>query len=189
MRCPLEKAQMERGLKEKVKNGKCYIVYEVKCQSLIHVQLFATPWTVQPSRLLCPWDSPGKNTEVNCHSYLQEIFPTQGLNLGLLHCRRILYHLIHQGSSRALNTAVIKILLNDLFLQISETEIDTQTVPIKCRYHSLNCSLCCTKQNPSQYPLGFMLYTLFSPQVWMKEEVRNLGEQVVNQVLLTTHLE
>ena len=31
MRCPLKKAQMERGLKEKVKNGKCYIMYEVKC--------------------------------------------------------------------------------------------------------------------------------------------------------------
>ena len=29
---------------------------------------------------------------------LQEIFQTQGLNLGLLHCRQILYHLSHQGS-------------------------------------------------------------------------------------------
>ena len=33
---------------------------------------------------LCPWDSPGKNTGVGCHFLLQEIFPTQGLNLGLL---------------------------------------------------------------------------------------------------------
>ena len=32
-------------------------------------------------------DSPGKNTGVGCHSLLQGIFPTQGLNLGLLHCR------------------------------------------------------------------------------------------------------
>ena len=32
-------------------------------------------------------DSPGKNTEVGCHALLQEIFPTQGLNPGLLHCR------------------------------------------------------------------------------------------------------
>ena len=31
------------------------------------------------------------------HSLLQEIFPTQGLNLSLLHCRQILYHLSHQG--------------------------------------------------------------------------------------------
>jgi len=38
--------------------------------------------------LLCPWDSPGKNTGVGCHSFLQEMFQTQGLTphlLGLLH--------------------------------------------------------------------------------------------------------
>ena len=40
-----------------------------------HVWLFETPWTVA-SRLLCPWDSPGKNTGVGCHFLLQEIFPT-----------------------------------------------------------------------------------------------------------------
>ena len=45
----------------------------------------------QPTRLLCPWDSPGKNTGVGCHFLLQEIFLTQGLNLPLLHCRWILY--------------------------------------------------------------------------------------------------
>ena len=33
-----------------------------------------------PARLLCPWDSPGKNTGVGCHSCLQGIFPTQGSN-------------------------------------------------------------------------------------------------------------
>ena len=33
-------------------------------------------------------DSPGKNTEVGCHAFLQGIFPTQGLNSGLLHCGR-----------------------------------------------------------------------------------------------------
>ena len=43
-------------------------------------------------------DSPGKNTGVDCHSLLQGIFPTQGLNPGLPHCRWILYHLSHQGS-------------------------------------------------------------------------------------------
>ena len=52
----------------------------------------------QPSRLLCPWDSPGKNTEVGSHSFLQGIFMTQGSNPDLLHCRQILYHLSHQGS-------------------------------------------------------------------------------------------
>ena len=42
--------------------------------------------------LLCPWDSPGKKTEVGGHSLLQGIFPTEGLNPGLLHCKWILYH-------------------------------------------------------------------------------------------------
>ena len=45
--------------------------------SLSGVRLFVTLWTV-PSRLLCPWDSPGKNTGVDCHFLLQGIFPTQG---------------------------------------------------------------------------------------------------------------
>ena len=43
-------------------------------------------------------DSPGKNTGVGCHALLQGIFPTQGSNLRLLHCRRILYQLGYQGS-------------------------------------------------------------------------------------------
>ena len=55
------------------------------------------PRGLQPARLLCPWDSPGKNTGVGCHSLLQGIFPAQGQNLGLLHCRQILYQLSHQG--------------------------------------------------------------------------------------------
>ena len=40
---------------------------------------------------------PGKNTAVGWHFLLQEIFPIQGWNLCLLHCRQILYHLSHQG--------------------------------------------------------------------------------------------
>ena len=53
---------------------------------------------LEPTRLLRPWDFPGKNTGVGCHFLIQEIFPTQGLNLGLLHCRPTLYCLSHQGS-------------------------------------------------------------------------------------------
>ena len=48
------------------------------------------------------WNSPGQNTGVGSLSLLQGIFPTQGLNLGLLHGRRILYQLNHQGSPRIL---------------------------------------------------------------------------------------
>ena len=44
----------------------------------------------------------GKNTGAGCHALLWGIFPTQGSNPGLLHCRWILYHLRHQGSPRIL---------------------------------------------------------------------------------------
>ena len=43
-------------------------------------------------------DFPGQNAGVGCHTLLQGIFPTQGQNPGPPHCRRILYHLNHQGS-------------------------------------------------------------------------------------------
>ena len=43
-------------------------------------------------------DSPGKNTRVHCHALLQGIFPTQGSNPGIPHCRWILYHLSYKGS-------------------------------------------------------------------------------------------
>ena len=55
------------------------------------------PHGLQPARLLCPWNSPGQNTEVGTWSLLQRIFPTQGLNQDLLHCRQILYQLSYQG--------------------------------------------------------------------------------------------
>ena len=51
---------------------------------LSRVQLFETLSTVA-TRLLCPWDSPGKNTGVGCYFLLQGIFPTQGSNLHFLH--------------------------------------------------------------------------------------------------------
>ena len=59
-------------------NGLC-----VCAQLFASVQFFATPWTVT-HRVLCLWDSPGKNTGVGCHSLLQGLFPTQQLNPCLL---------------------------------------------------------------------------------------------------------
>ena len=50
-------------------------------------------------------DSPGENTGVRCHALLQGIFPTQGLNPDLPHCRQILYCLSYQGSFISLQTA------------------------------------------------------------------------------------
>ena len=51
-----------------------------------------------PAKLLCSWNSPGKNTGVGSLFLLQGIFPTQGLSPCLLHCRQILYCLSSQGS-------------------------------------------------------------------------------------------
>ena len=51
-----------------------------------------------PQGLYSPWNSPSKNTGVGSLSLLQGIFPTQGLNPGLPHCRWILYQLSYEGS-------------------------------------------------------------------------------------------
>ena len=54
------------------------------------------PMDCSPPGFLCAWNSLGKNTGMGCDSLLQGIFPAQGLNLGLLHCRQILHHLSHR---------------------------------------------------------------------------------------------
>ena len=64
---------------------KVKVLVTQSCQTLCDHRLL-------PSRLLCPWNSPGKNNGVGCYSLLQGIFPNQGSNPGLLHWRKILYH-------------------------------------------------------------------------------------------------
>ena len=53
------------------------------------------------AKLLCPWDSPGKNTGVHSPSLLQKAFPTRGSNPGLLPHRQTLDCLSHQGAQYA----------------------------------------------------------------------------------------
>ena len=55
------------------------------------------------SRLLRPWDFPGKNTGVGCPFLLQGIFPTQRSNLGLSYCGQALHRLNYQGNPQVLN--------------------------------------------------------------------------------------
>ena len=62
---------------------------------------------MDPARLLCPWNSPGQSTGVGSHSLLQGIFPTQGLNPGLPHCRWILHPLSHWGSPNFMTSNVL----------------------------------------------------------------------------------
>ena len=58
--------------------------------------------SLQPHGLYSPWNSPSQNTGVGSRSLLQWIFPTQGSNPGLPHCRWILYQLSHKESPRTL---------------------------------------------------------------------------------------
>ena len=67
--------------------------------SLVKVKV-AQSNSLPPHGLYNPWDSPGQNTGVGSRSLLPGVFPTQGLNPGLPHCRQILYQLSHKGSPR-----------------------------------------------------------------------------------------
>ena len=71
-----------------VNGGKLYGFMTVCCVSECKAALVVSdswqPGGLQPARLLCPWDSPGKSTGVGCHALLQGIFPSQGLNRWLL---------------------------------------------------------------------------------------------------------
>ena len=71
----------------------------VRCV-LSRVRLFCDPVDCDPPGSSAHGISPGKNAGVGCHFLLQGIFPTQGLNPRVLHCRQILYSLSHLGSGR-----------------------------------------------------------------------------------------
>ena len=76
----------------------CVCVCVCVCVSCSVVSDSLWPHGLQPARFLYLWNSPRKNTGVGSHSLLQGIFPTQGLNLGLLHWMQSFYCLNHQGS-------------------------------------------------------------------------------------------
>jgi len=88
------------------RNVKTQVTYlnEVCAVLCLVAQLCPTLWDPMdfPPGSSVHGDSPGKNTRVGCHSFLQGIFPTQGSNPGLLHCRWILYRLSHQGNKWSL---------------------------------------------------------------------------------------
>ena len=67
-----------RSKKDPIHTHVCASACSVMSTSLQHHGLY-------PTSLLCPWDSLGKNTRVGCHFLLKGIFPTQGLNLYVLH--------------------------------------------------------------------------------------------------------
>ena len=75
--------------------GSCSQCFDSESHSVV-------PNSLQHHVLYSPQNSPGQNTGLGSCSLLQGIFPTQGSNPGLPHCRQILYQLSHQGSSRIL---------------------------------------------------------------------------------------
>ena len=89
--------------KEYIKTVYCHPAYLTYMQSLYVCSVAQSCLTLcDPIDFNSPGstvhgDSPVKNTGVGCHALLQGIFPNQGSNPGLPHCRLILYHLSHLG--------------------------------------------------------------------------------------------
>ena len=81
------------------------------------------PHELQPTRLLCLWDFPGKDTGVGCHFLFQGIFPTQGSNLGLPHCRQIFYQLSYKGSLKLFQKIAEEGTLSSSFYEATVTLI------------------------------------------------------------------
>ena len=76
----------------------CFTVYAVLCLVAQSCPTLCHPTDCSPPGFSVHGDSPVKNTGVGCHALLQRIFPTQGSNPGLPHCRWIFYCVSQQGS-------------------------------------------------------------------------------------------
>ena len=90
--------------------------------------------SLRPHGLYSPWNSPGQNSGVGSLSLLQEIFPTQGPNPGLPHCRWIVYQLSYKGSF-VKDTCLNQIYVATIFSMKSESEIVSHSVmsdPMDC---------------------------------------------------------
>ena len=101
------------------------------------------PQELYPARLLCPWNSPGKNTGVGSRSLLQGIFPIQGSNPGLLHCRWIINHLNPQGSPRLLEWVAFPTLgeLPDLEIEPWSPALQADSLPAELPFLSTWASI------------------------------------------------
>ena len=107
------------------------------------------PHELQPTRLLCPWDSPGKNTGVGCPFFLQGIFPIQELDWSLLHGRWILYH----WATRDMYNLKITFNIRHLTLQIKMSEWDWIKNQGTELWNCLNNTEMTLSQQPPRCPL------------------------------------
>ena len=142
-KCPTSQS-FEVQKRRRSKYSKCNAKYKNIMQGVIWVswncwnKLPKTSWksesrsvmsdTLWPHELYRPWNSPGQNAGVGSHSLLQEIFPTQGSNPGLLHCRQILFQLSHRGSPYKLGSLQQNTILSQFshsFLIVLEGESES----------------------------------------------------------------
>ena len=84
----------ELGIKSNIFLGESFFTKLVLSLVAQLCPTLCNPMDCSPPGSSVHGDSPGKNTEVSCHALIQRIFPIQALNLGVLHCRQILCHLI-----------------------------------------------------------------------------------------------
>jgi len=130
-------------------------------------------WVAQSCSTLCDpkdWslpgssvhgDSPVKNAGVGCHAFFQGIFPTEGLNPGLPHCRWFLYHLSHQGSPRVLEWVAYP-------FARGSSQLRNQT-KVSCIADGFFTSWA-TREALSSYKLLFALFCLASTSVHMHRD-------------------
>ena len=95
-------------------------------QLLSCVQLFCNPMDRSLPGSFCPWDFPGKNTEVGCHFLPQGLFLTQGLNPRLLHWQVDSLLLSHQGGPSMWSLEILSLFVRKI-LKASERLISWWT--------------------------------------------------------------
>ena len=113
-----------------------------------------------PHELYSPWNSLGQNTGVGSLSLLQQIFPSQGSNWGLLHCRWILYQLSYLSSTQdgnlslpnSTDNAGVQIKCHRLFPSVTHHP-DCDSVSIPENSHSPRSHITMTQC----YPPGFAM--------------------------------
>jgi len=118
-------------------NQRLFKVKETESHSVVSDSL-------RPRGLCSLRNSPGQNTAVGSHSLLQGIFPTQGPNPGLLHCRQILHQLSHQGSPKVIQNPLKYHSENNLY-----------SMQMKCQWEVMIIG----PQNALDFPGGSVIKT------------------------------
>ena len=92
--------------------------------------------------LYSPWDSPGQITAVGSISLLQGVFPTQGSNPGLPHCRRIPYQLSHKGNPRLLDWVAYPFSSrpSQLGIKLGSPALQADSLPMSMSFSSVQFS-------------------------------------------------